>query len=165
MTPDTIARFEKKIVRTSCGCWIWLGANNGWEDHRGGGHGQFCISGKKIYAHRAAYEHYVSKIPDGLVIDHLCRVPQCVNPDHMRAVTQAENVRSGEAGLHNPKKDTCKYGHQFDIIYPRQRQCSICKRDRKREWRASHREHVREKDKLYRERARLRRFGEAAEGG
>lgn len=67
------------------GCWIW---------QRGmyqGGYGHF----RDNYAHRASYEMHVGPIPDGLVIDHLCRVRACVNPSHMEPVTSGENTKRG----------------------------------------------------------------------
>lgn len=72
------------------GCWLWAGADNG------GGYGKF--RGK--YAHRVSYEMRNGAIPEGLHLDHLCRVPCCVNPDHLEPVTNQENARRGEAGFH-----------------------------------------------------------------
>lgn len=46
-------------------------------------------------AHRYFYEQAKGPIPDGYQIDHLCRNHSCVNPEHLEAVTQAENVRRG----------------------------------------------------------------------
>jgi hypothetical protein len=46
-------------------------------------------------AHRFAYLEFVGPIPDGLVLDHLCRNKKCVNPDHLEPVTNAENLRRG----------------------------------------------------------------------
>ena len=50
-----------------------------------------------IKAHRAIYELYKDKIPEGLQIDHLCCVKACVNPEHLEPVTNAENQRSYHA--------------------------------------------------------------------
>ena len=48
-----------------------------------------------VYAHRALYENVNGPVPYGLQLDHLCRVPSCVNPDHLEPVTPAENCRRG----------------------------------------------------------------------
>src|SRR3546814_19356891 len=50
-------------------------------------------------AHRISYELCVGPIPEGMELDHLCRVRRCVNPAHMEPVTHRENVLRGEAGL------------------------------------------------------------------
>lgn len=70
-------------------CWIWLGAINDM------GYGQFRRDGRGIYAHRASFERRFGPIPDGLELDHLCRVPACMNPDHLEPVSHVTNVRRG----------------------------------------------------------------------
>jgi hypothetical protein len=70
-------------------CWIWqLGLS---ED----GYGELTEGGINKAAHRAYYERHIGPIPDGLILDHLCRVRCCVNPDHLEPVTSRENTRRG----------------------------------------------------------------------
>lgn len=69
-------------------CWLWTGAI--------GAHGYGVIGkdgGGVVLAHRAAYEDKVGPIPAGLHVDHLCMVRPCIRPEHLEAVTQAENNR------------------------------------------------------------------------
>lgn len=68
------------------GCWLWDGPDNGK-------YGLLRVGYKNTYAHRHSYEMARGPIPHGLVIDHTCRITFCVNPDHLDAVTQGENVR------------------------------------------------------------------------
>ncbi len=71
------------------GCWNWSGARHP------SGYGRLKVGGKQLYAHRYMYEKVRGRIPDGRVIDHLCRNRSCVNPDHLEVVTQTENMRRG----------------------------------------------------------------------
>lgn len=82
-TPEE--RFLSKINKTP-GCWEWTGTKN--PD----GYGMFALTHTKpVGAHRFSYELHVGKIPDGLVIDHICHNRACVRPDHLRPVTTKQN--------------------------------------------------------------------------
>jgi hypothetical protein len=82
------ARFWEKVDKTDT-CWLWTGSSDRL------GYGRFSTWPSVTLAHRFAYELLAGPIPDGLVIDHLCRTPSCVNPDHLEPVTQRENLRRG----------------------------------------------------------------------
>lgn len=71
------------------GCWNWLKSLN--RD----GYGQQFHNGALRAAHRVSYELHKAPIPNGKFLDHLCRNPRCVNPDHLEPVTNAENIRRG----------------------------------------------------------------------
>lgn len=70
-------------------CWIWTACITA------DGYGSFAPNRIARLAHRVAYELIVGAIPDGLTIDHLCRVRSCVNPGHLDVVTPGENYRRG----------------------------------------------------------------------
>lgn len=95
-------RFLKRVqIRQPEECWPWLGGHTS-EDYGlfGGGELTKDANGysyhKKVTAHRFAYILEYGDIPKGYVIDHLCRTPPCVNPRHLEAVTQQENLRRGK---------------------------------------------------------------------
>ena len=73
---------------------------------------------KKIYVHRAMFEAHKGPVPDGLCLDHLCRVRNCANPEHLEPVTNKENLRRG-LGPPNRKVTHCKQGHPLsgDNLY------------------------------------------------
>lgn len=84
-------------------------------------------------AHRMVYEECFGLVPDGLVLDHLCRNRACVNPAHLEVVTHRTNILRGESPTaNNAKKTHCKRGHALDgenVRYRRQggRGCHTCK--------------------------------------
>jgi hypothetical protein len=101
----TREQFDARWSPTDDGCWRWTG-----EINRVHGYGYF---NKKI-AHRLAYELLIGPIPEGMVIDHLCRNRWCVNPDHMEPVTSGENVLRGEGpSAKAARKQECDHGHPF----------------------------------------------------
>lgn len=100
--------FARVFGENESGCWIWGGA-------RSGEYGLFVIRGEKILAHRWAYEFARAEIPNGLVIDHLCRNTRCVNPWHLEPVTIAENTRRGESPMIVASRDNvCPRGHSLE---------------------------------------------------
>jgi hypothetical protein len=91
-------RFEAKFERGGPGdCWLWTAGKTY------NGYGMFGTAECITTAHRWSYMLYVGPIPDGLVVDHLCRVRNCVNPDHLEPVTHAENARRRGARMRADK--------------------------------------------------------------
>lgn len=125
---DTLAeRFWTKVDKSG-DCWLWK-ASLTYD-----GYGQFFIKGKRWRAHRWSYTQANGEIPEGLEIDHLCRVRACVNPAHLEAVTRRENQIRGDSpfGI-NARKDVCIRGHEFDELDWRgRRRCGVCRREQKR---------------------------------
>lgn len=70
--------------------------------------------GESVLAHRWIYEQTFGPVPEGLVIDHLCRNRQCVNTAHLEPVTNEENLRRGAGyGLRNGMRKECIHGHEY----------------------------------------------------
>lgn len=101
--PVMAGAFWSKVQYTP-GCWLWLGALGR------GGYGLSRHRGVLSVVHRVAYELLVGPIPEGLQLDHLCRVRHCVNPDHLEPVTALENVRRSRGWFNTPAHE-CARGH------------------------------------------------------
>ena len=111
-------------------CWIWQGAT-------AGGYSHIYHRGKATRGHRAIWEELVGPIPEGEVIDHLCRVKLCLNPDHLEPVSQSVNIRRGTGvAAANARKTRCPYGHPYSgenlIVSKHGRACRECKNRRAR---------------------------------
>lgn len=123
-----IERFWEKVMpEPNSGCWLWMAAS---DKH---GYGRLGSGSKLVLAHRFSYELHNGPIPSGLQLDHLCRVPACVNPAHLEPVTPGENVRRGNAGKYNADKTHCKRGHPLSggnlrIETTGSRRCRACLR-------------------------------------
>lgn len=117
-------RLLKRITIDENGCWIYPTLNeNGYGVIGRGGR-----NGPTMRTHRLTYEQFVGPIPDGLEIDHLCRVRSCCNPEHLEAVTRTENIRRGLRKQHIAK---CKKGHDL-TFQGKQRSCLVCRKERDR---------------------------------
>jgi len=125
-------RFWAKVSpEPNTGCWLW-------DASQSNGYGVIKVSGKYRPAHRISYEMEHGEVEPGLVMDHLCRVPLCVNPAHLEPVTIGENVRRGDN--FNRSKTHCHRGHEFTsentlmINKGRSRSCRVCAKSRAERW-------------------------------
>jgi hypothetical protein len=135
--PRTIAaRILARIaVEPESGCWLW----QGYIEKNGYGR-----LGRK-WAHRLSYQAFVGAVPDGLELDHKCRTPRCVNPEHLEPVTHAENMRRsplGAAVLHRSKTH-CPSGHPYSgdnlFVFRGMRYCRECSKKHKAAYKAKQR--------------------------
>jgi len=96
------------------------------------GYSRIMVKGKKIQAHRWAWQLVNGPIPKGMVIDHICRNKKCVLPSHLRLVTQQENIMFGLKNIDN--RTHCYNGHLFkgNIMVRKngKRECAECNRKR-----------------------------------
>jgi HNH endonuclease len=135
-TPQEI--FWSKVEKTD-NCWLWRGYV------QPDGYPRFKFEGRPHNAHRLAYMWLISPIPDGLQIDHLCRVKTCVNPEHLEAVTPGENTRRvpDHPIMLNAAKTHCPHGHEYDLLNTYycngHRICRACRTRQQREKRARRR--------------------------
>jgi hypothetical protein len=134
-------RFWKKVDKNGPnGCWIWKGAIRNRD-----GYGTISLPGRPIRhlaAHRVAYEFIKGPIPEGMEIHHMCRVRDCVNPDHLEPLSREENNRHRGnyiAPLRPPRakphalKDVCsRCGQPYDYFRAEKRYCLTCIKDRQK---------------------------------
>lgn len=134
-TPPVI-RFFRHVRFLDDGCWEWTGCR-----HRDG-HGKFGTGDRRTaYAHRWAYQQRYGAIPKGKVLDHfVCDRPWCANPDHVRPVTNRENILRGKgASARAASVTVCPKGHVYDEAntYERNghRRCRTCNTEAARDYR------------------------------
>jgi len=107
-------------------CWLWTGGLHA----TGYGHFRAVSREPMVSSHQWAYRSMNGPVPDGLELDHLCRVRACVRPEHLEPVTHAENMaRSRELTTH------CPWGHEWTTETTRYnrkgyRYCHACDRQR-----------------------------------
>lgn len=82
-----------RLAEVADGCWPWRGTISS------SGYGQFRIGrkGPVLSAHRVSWALHNGLIPDGKIIMHSCDHPWCVNPEHLSAGTQKENMADSVA--------------------------------------------------------------------
>lgn len=115
--PDALPRhIRRNIGPSESGCWLWL------RSRSTDGYGWASLNNKTHQAHRLVYALLRGEPAAGLVLDHLCRVRHCVNPDHLEPVTPRENLRRGETPT---GATTCDEGHPLSP-YRGQRRCLLC---------------------------------------
>lgn len=107
LTVDEWKRLSSRIVEGPNGCWI-----SNWSLRKKNGYTQFWLRGKQTFVHIVIYEYLRGLIPEGLELDHLCRIKCCVNPAHLEPVPRLENVRRSNADY---KKyiTHCTKGHEY----------------------------------------------------
>jgi len=120
--------FRKLIPIPESGCWIWEGCT-------ARGYGVSFKFNGTTRVHKIIYEWTHGPVPEGKVLDHLCRVRCCANPDHLEVVTAVENTLRG-SGITaiNKQKRHCKHGHELTNENVRLvkggRSCKQCERDK-----------------------------------
>jgi hypothetical protein len=90
--PDWL--LDRLTPEPNTGCWLWLGSDSG------NGYGKVSVSGHDEMVHRLVWELIVGLIPEGLQLDHRCRVRRCCYPGHLEPVTPRENTIRGDAVLY-----------------------------------------------------------------
>ena len=126
-------RLARHVAEDPDGCWLWEG---GVKGSPGMPYGAVKYRRVSYLAHRLAYELLIGPIPEGMQLDHLCRVRLCFNPRHLEPVTPRENmIRGTGPSARNSVKEHCLHGHPLSganlYVYTRSgetaRACRACR--------------------------------------
>lgn len=132
---DIFDSFDAKYIpEPNSGCWIWCAANGGRDNRK---YGYIRVSKERmIHAHIFSYFTYKGDVPKGLVLDHICKNSECVNPDHLEPVTHRVNILRGDGlGAKHARRTHCNKGHPFtedNVVHfssEIRRRCLICQRE------------------------------------
>lgn len=133
--PRTAEAFWARVEKSADGCWLWSGT----VDREGYGKVSDPVGRGTIGAHRASWFWTHGELPEeGLHLDHLCKVRNCVRPDHLEPVTPGENVRRGESpNMLAHLEGRCVRGHDAAESYRRRSTgmvvyCRACRREQRR---------------------------------
>jgi hypothetical protein len=121
--PAWFNRFAAKVNVATGECWTWTAARNQ------AGYGFFRLDNRMRLAHRLSYELANGTLDDNVILDHICRNRACINPDHLREVTQKQNMEN--QGAHKNSKSgvrgvtwttrlqcwTAQVGHNGKVIF------------------------------------------------
>ena len=112
---STYESFIQRTTTTDSGCLIVTNLRTGEPlALTSGGYCLVRVDGTRRLAHRFAWELLHGSVPEGLVLDHLCRNRACVNPYHLEPVAQRENLLRGDTlQAVNAAKRTCPQGHVY----------------------------------------------------
>ncbi len=133
MRTPAAERVRARVV-TIGECWLFQGATGA------NGYGVVNTYEGTRLAHRVMWEAEHGPVPNGLELDHLCRVRACVNPAHLEPVSRKENVARGMWRPGIRRVSHCKHGHQYTIenswYWRTKRYCRTCLGDQQRAKRA-----------------------------
>lgn len=115
MDKHVFSRFCRNVaVPDGNGCMIWTG-----KLYRNG-YGKMRIGAKVDHlVHRLSYQHFIGETRKGLEIDHLCRVRNCVAPNHLEQVTKKENN-------FRARRTHCRKGHEYSMTRSGVKVCRLC---------------------------------------
>ena len=131
--PRTPVVIPERVARRAAAAYV-VGADGCWiSTYSVGSHGYAQIGWhedgriRTTTAHRAAWvlAHGV-QIPEGMTVDHLCYVRRCVNPEHLRVLSNPENAR--RTGGRDWPLGECANGHPNDrrVMRGGKRVCRDC---------------------------------------
>jgi hypothetical protein len=86
-----LERIRARVVIDGNGCWLW-------QNRLINGYGYFSFNNERMLTHRGTFQaFYNTTLSSKDVLDHLCMIKSCCNPEHLQRVTQRENAKRSQA--------------------------------------------------------------------